>query len=61
MSEVGGVDDERDGSQGVSPEVRVFVMDIFEEGGGDNVDGGLFFHLFDADIDYSSECVVLAL
>lgn len=31
------------------------MVDVFEEGRGDDVDGGLRFHLFDADVDDASE------
>lgn len=37
------------------------MVDVFEEGRGDDVDGGLRFHLFDADVDDASEGGVFGL
>jgi hypothetical protein len=61
LSEVGSINDERDGSEGIPSEVGAFVMDVFEEGGCDDVNWGFFFHLLDTDIYNSSEGSIFTL
>lgn len=51
LGETGCVHDERNGPERISAEVRVAVVDVLEEGTGDDVDGGVLAHLLYVYID----------
>ena len=61
MGEVGHVNDERDGPQGVSPEVGALVVDVLQQGGRHDVDRRLLPHFLHAYVHNSAEGRLLAL